>query len=210
MTLHELLYMVEDLLNLFLSGFICMSAYYSLNGKQMNVSLATIWSLFISFLIKSGYTVVHTYMLRDLVVDDSVKIIVYAATGGILALLCTWLKGSWPMRKLLGRINYKSVNDDIFDEIISYNEPPEMQIYIKSSDVYYIGRFCGREEKGLDSWIVLIDYHSIHEETGEEISRSDSERRRSTVAINLSNVERIELFYKAGSKLWKKLGGERK
>lgn len=203
MTLHELVYMVEDLSELFLSGFIYMCVYYSLNGKQINISLVTIWSLFISLLIKNGYTVVHTYILQDFVPSEGEKIIVYAATGAVLAFLCTKFKGGGFVSELLSWINHKSINDDIFDEIISYNEPPQMNIYIKSAEIYYRGQFCSREEKGLDSWIVLIEYHRINKETGKEIFNSDSEKLKSSVAINLSNVERIELFYSNDSEVWK-------
>lgn len=82
-----------------------------------------------------------------------------------------------------------------------------LQVYLKSSDVYYIGKFCYREEKGLDSWLVLIDYISINKKTNEEIYNPEEANLKSTVMINLRDIERVEFIYDDNSKTWKKIKG---
>lgn len=204
-TVQDLIYIVPDLINLFLSGFIFVWFYNWLNGKEMNISLLTVWSLFISFLIKNIYSVAHGFILKDIEVNDSAKILIYAATGITLACICNYLKNTRWVQRLLNHANNKSVNDDIFDDIIDYKNSTWLYIYIKASNICYAGNFSRREEKGMDSWIVLVHYYIIDKETLLKIGTQDTAEMRTSVAINLSNVERIELFYDKESEVWKRL-----
>ena len=80
-----------------------------------------------------------------------------------------------------------------------------MRIYMKDSDICYVGTFSCREEKGIDSWIVLVDYHNITKDMVPTKNTTSIPQPKSSVAINLRNVERIELFYKDKSKVWETL-----
>lgn len=179
--------------------------YNWLNGKEMNISLLTVWSLFISFLIKNIYSAAHGFILKDVKVNNSIKILIYVVTGVILSCICTYLKKTKWIQRLLNRTNNKSINDDIFDDIIDYSNPTQMHIYIKSSNIYYVGEFGCREEKGMNSWIVLVNYYSADKETLQRVSPHATEQMRTAVAINIANIERIELFYEKGSEVWKVL-----
>lgn len=207
-TPKDLLYMIPDLINLFLSGFIFMYTYNWLNNKKNDISLMTLWSLFISFLLKSFYSALHTIVLSDIKIYDSIKIIIFSITGFLLAILFTYLKKTRFFTGLLYKINNKSINDDIFDDIIDYDKKTMMNIYLKSSDIYYIGRFSFREENGINSWISLIDYYCVDKKTNNVVFNPEGGGLNSSVVINLSNIERIELIYEKDSKVWEKLKGK--
>lgn len=200
--------MIPDLINLFLSGFIFMYTYNWLNNKKNDISLMTLWSLFISFLLKSFYSALHTIVLSDIKIYDSIKIIIFSITGFLLAILFTYLKKTRFFTGLLYKINNKSINDDIFDDIIDYDKKTMMNIYLKSSDIYYIGRFSFREENGINSWISLIDYYCVDKKTNNVVFNPEGGGLNSSVVINLSNIERIELIYEKDSKVWEKLKGK--
>jgi len=206
-TPKDLIYIIPDLINLFLSGFIFMYVYNWLNNKKTDTSILTIGSLFVSFLVKSFYSVCHSFILPNVEVNDSVKVIIFSATGCLLALLCTYLKRTKLFTKLLYSINNKSVNDDIFDDIIDYNKKTMMKVYLKETDVYYIGRFSIREENGINSWISLVEYCSVNKNTNEKIFDPTAGGLNSSVTFSLSNVERIEIIYEKDSEVWRKLFG---
>lgn len=195
------------MLNLFLSGFIFMTAFGWLNNKAFNVSIVTIWSLFISVLIKSFYSTMHYYFAVNIKFTDSVKILIFSLTGLLLAVILTYLKQTSVIRWVLYYINNKSVHEDIFDDIIDYKKRTMMKIYIKSSDVYYLGRFSFREEKGLESWIVLIDYYCLDLKSNKILFDPETDDLKSSVAVNLKDVERLEIIYEGDSDVWKKLIG---
>lgn len=124
-----------------------MYVYIWLNNKKVDLSLMTLWSLFISILVKSFYSVLHTLILPAIKIPDSVKILVFTLTGLLLAILYTYLQKTKFFTRLLYRINNKSINDDIFDDIIDYKKKTMLQIYLKNSNVLYIGTFKIRKKK---------------------------------------------------------------
>lgn len=201
---------MSDLINLFLSGFIFMYTYNWFNNKKMDISILTIWSLFISALIKSFYSVIHIFLLSSIKIPDAIKVVVYSSTGLLIALLLTRFKKAKIFNRLLYDVNNKSINDDIFDDIIDYDKRTMMNVYIKSSDVYYVGRFSFREENGIESWITLIEYFRVDKKTNNKIFDPAEGGLYSSVAINLKDVERIEIIYENDSKVWEKLNWKKK
>lgn len=204
--INDLISIVPDLIDLFLSGFIFMYVYSWLNNKKIDISIFTVLSLFISVLIKSFYSTIHIFILSNTTVHSSVKVITYSLTGLLLSILCTNLKNTKLFGGLLYKINNKSINDDIFDAVIDYDKKTMMCIYLKSSDVYYVGRFCFREENGINSWISLAEYCRVDKETNSPKFDSHNSEVSSSVVVNLKDVERIEIFYEKDTDVWKKLG----
>lgn len=202
--IKDLLPIVSDLINLFLSGFVFLYTYNWFNNKKIDNTILILWSLFISTLIKSFYSILHIFILPNIRIHDSIKIIVFSATGFIVATIFTYLKNTKIFSRTLYKINNKSINDDIFDDIIDYDKKTMMNIYLKSSDIYYIGKFSFREENGNDSWISLIEYSSMDKKTNKPIFDPETGGLCSSVAINLRDIERIEIFYEKDSDVWKK------
>lgn len=202
--IKDLISIIPDLINLFLSGFIFISVYDWLNNIKHDISVITIWSIFTSFLVKAFYSSIHCVILKDVTINDSVKILIYSVTGLCLAFVFTYLKNRKLIRKLLYHTNHKSINSDIFDDIIDYNKKTILNIYLKTSNIYYTGTFWIREEKGLDSWIVLVNYNRINKDTNKLEFDPDSFGFKTTVAINLRDVELIEISYSDGSEVWKR------
>ena len=188
-----------DLIDLFLSGLLFLLLYGWLNTEKYNISLLTIWGLFISFIIKNLYGVLPVNLPKP------VMSIIYILTGIVLAIIATLLKRSTFVGKIVSKINNKTLDDDIFDNVIDYEKQTFMAVYLKTSDIYYLGRFTYREEKGNDSWICLSDYGVIKKGTDEEICDPDKANLKSSVVIPLSNVERIELIYEDDSKVWEQM-----
>lgn len=204
-TLKDLIYIVPDLISLFLSGFIFILMYNWLNNKKSDNSSIIILSLVISVLIRSFYSTIHKFILNETLFDDSEKIIVYSLTGVFLAFVITYLRNTKIIRAILFKVNNKTINDDIFNDIIDYKKITTMHIYLKSSDECYCGRYLIREENGMDSWISLIDYYKKNKTTNNIVFDPRKSGIKSTVTINFKDIERIELFYQDDSETWKYL-----
>lgn len=206
--IKDLIPIMSDLINLFLSGFIFMYAYNWINNKKIDTSILAICSLFISTLIRSFYSAIHIFVLPNIKIHDAIKIIVYSFTGFLFAVLLTRIKSTKVFIHMLYIVNNKSINDDIFDDIIDYDKRTMMNIYIKSSDVYYIGRFSFREENGIDSWISLVEYCCVDKKTNNKLFEPAEGGLCSSVAIHLKDIERIEIIYENDSEVWKRLIGK--
>ena len=203
--LQDLIGIIPELINLFLSGFIFMEIYNWLTNRNMDISVIVLWSLFVNTLIVIFYSAVHSFIFVSYDFHEAVKILIYILTGCILPFVIVYVQKSKLLKEILYRTNNKSINSDIFEDIIDYDKTTMMKVYIKGSDVYYIGAFKYREEKGLDSYIVLINYASLNKETVKTVFKPSKEGVKSVAAINLQDIERIEIIYDDESEVWKNM-----
>lgn len=201
----EIIKIVPDLINLFLSGFIFMTVYNWMNNKsKQDFSIIALWSILISFIITNFYSWIHSFVFKGTDINDGLKIMIYCLSAIVAAIIVTKFKNSKLIIYVLRKTNHKSGNDDVFDDIIDYDKGTTMQVYLKSSKSMYIGQFLYREEKGLESWIVLVTYSSLSTEDYHVMFCPTDDDYKSTVMINLRDIDRIELIYKDNSDVWKR------
>lgn len=179
-----------------------------MNNKKYNISIITIWSLFISNIIVLLYSNIHTIILTHKNFNESFKSLVFALTGLITPFIITCFCKTKLFSYILLKTNNKSINSDIFNDVIDYNKKTIMRIYMKNSLTMYIGTFKIREENGIDSYIVLINYASLDVTMGKKriIFNPENHNLKSSVVINLRDIERIELVYENDSKILDRLG----
>lgn len=185
-----------------------MMMYDWLNSKKSEISIIVIWSLFVSAIIKALCSVIHEFILPTVSFSDAFKILIYGFIGLTIAFLATYIKKIKFIEKILYKTNNKTINDDVFNDVIDDKKPMMMHIFLKNSDIYYIGKYCLREEKGLDSWIVLINYCIFDKNTDKLIYNSKKDNQKMVAMINLHDVERIENLYDNNSKVWARLTGK--
>lgn len=194
-TLHELIKIIPDLINLFLPGFIFMLVYGWMRNKKFDISIFIICGLFISNTIVIFYTTVHKFLFPNYNFYEEFKSLVYIVSGLIFPFIAIYLTNTELFKIVLRKTNHKSMHSDIFDDMIDYNKKTMMQVYMKNSKTLYIGTFKFREEKGTDSYIALIDYASLNSDTKKTIFHPEKHNLVSSVVINLRDVERIEIIY---------------
>ena len=198
--IHELVYIISDLINMFLAGFIFMTLYNWLTNTQMDTYVIGIWSLFVNTLIKAFYSMIHSWVLVKVDFNESLKIFVYVLTAIGLAFAAVKARESDKVKELLGKLDKKTVHKDILSDVVDHNKRTMMVVYPKESNVYYIGAFRLHEEKGADSFITLIEYCMCNKDNDKIIREYSAQK--SSIIINLQNVERIELFYEEDSTVW--------
>lgn len=137
--LHELIKIVPDLINLFLPGYVFILVYGWMKAKKYDVSILIVSSLFLSYTISIFYTVVHDIILSDYNFNEALKSLIYISSGLIFSLIIVFLQNTKVFKKILRKLNHKALHDDIFDNILDYNNKTILQIYMKNSPVLYIG-----------------------------------------------------------------------
>lgn len=199
--LNELILIIPDLINLFLSGFIFMVIYNWLRAKKMELYLIFIWSLFINAIIKTFYSVLHSVIFTSYNFNESIKNGIYLATATLLPFIIFKIQNTDFFRNLLFKLSRKTVHDDILDDVIDLNKRTVMALYLKNSNQYIIGTFKLKEEKGNDSYISLSPYIVYSSENNEELY--NTEDKKMSALVNLKDVERIDLLYEDDSETWK-------
>lgn len=203
--LSDLIKIVPEIIDLFLSGFIFIEFFLWFNNKKIDVSLLTLCSLIISYIIKAFFSILHSFLLVDQEFSEPLKTIIYLLFSIFLAIISTKILQSSHIDVSLRKLNHKVIHDDIFNEIIDYDKGTMMKIYLKNSDLYYIGAFAYREEKGLNSWLVLAKYICLYKADHKQYFDPEEQGLDSSVAINMQNIDRIELIYEKDSLVWKRM-----
>lgn len=196
--LKDLIGVIPDLISLFFPGFLFLSIYSWFVNKKNDISIIILWSLFVSYItnILAGLTPIE---------NSSILSIISILIAVILSIVAIFICKSNIFAKILKAVNNKTINDDIFNDIIDYKKRTIMCIYLKNSDKFYCGTYCMREEKGLESWIVLVDY-GVSDDNG-IVFDSTSVSQHYSMAVNERDIERIELVYEDDSETWKKIRG---
>ena len=111
--LQDLIGIIPELINLFLSGFIFMEIYNWLTNRNMDISVIILWSLFVNTLIVTFYSAVHSFVFKTYDFDEAVKILIYILTGCILPFVVICIQKSKVLKELLYHTNNKSVNSSL-------------------------------------------------------------------------------------------------
>lgn len=202
-SIKDLIYLTPELLTLFIPGFVFMCVFLWIKSRKLDLSLLIVWSLTISLIIRALCATVHSYIFVGWVCPEPLKILVYVTLGGILPFGINYIMELKYFKKLLKKTVHKTLNTDILDDLIDYDNPMIMRVYLKSSEYLYIGRFLMREESKTSPYISLIDYGVLNKNTLETIYDSMENEELSTAVIKLDDIERIEFIYQDNSSLWK-------
>lgn len=127
--------------------------------------------------------------------------------GTIIVIIVAILFQSEWFNKIMIKIFHKTVNDNIWRDIIDFSHGSNLKVYVKDKDYYILGHHKGQEEKGNDSWIALSafvkydketnkkyknepDFSEKETDTPEEIKR----KQNTIITIRLEDIEHIEIF----------------
>lgn len=202
MELQNLLIIVPELINFFFPGFVFMLTFLKLNNKRLDNYLIVLWSLFTSEILHSLYSLFHISNLFNRDSLELINIIIYALTALIFAFLASKFIETRIYKNFLEKILRRTPNGDILQNAMDPYEKTQVKIFPKDSKRCYLGTLVLEDEKGLDSYILLINYKIMDKDTDRTIQQA---AKNSSLLINLHDIEHIELFYDEDSQLWKQL-----
>ncbi|MDO4304786.1 MAG: hypothetical protein Q4D94_12820 [Bacillota bacterium] len=173
----------------FIPGFIFIRIFQLLTSRKAS-SYQLILSVVISYIVKALFSIAHNYICTSIVFPWNVRVIILSAAAGILSIILVFITERKFVNKIFFNLNYKSIHDDIWQDIIDYENGTTLRIICDNAE--YTGILAAHEEKGNDSWFVLEDY--IIKENGKSYRAKDISYP-SRIAVNLKDVKRVELFY---------------
>ena len=192
---------IPEILQYFVSGFIFLWIFNFLRTKRnSDVSLLLIGSVVISYVIKNVVDSFGKLELRDeVLVCLSISTVFAFVAYGLYCKVFPWI---------LRLFTNKSINDDLWRDVLDYSKGTTLKVFLKNESAFYTGDLMQHEENGLDSWILLTNYsRSYINEKREEVEEFDSDSCLSNfpkVMIPLIEVERIELFYKEDTEMFRR------
>lgn len=193
-TIKELVNNLPLILEYFVPGFIFAIVYQFLTSKNFkNVGFITIACIVSSVIIKNILATLHLYIFPSVVFSNEAKVIITCIFAILISIGCAKISELKIVNKGFSLLSHKSIYNDVWRDVIDYKLGTTLIIYSKNEMI--IGKLWVHEEKGLDSWFVLRDYIIVNMETNETLESDSFEESKSTIAINLKNIEKIEIHY---------------
>lgn len=197
----DLIQNTPKVVDLLLYGFIFIIIFQWLTNEKMEMYSVIIWALFVNVFIKAVCGVIHSYAFPSKNFDENIKVVVYILTAIVMSGFISWIYNSVEVKQMLSKLGKKTFGNDVLKDVIDYDKKTMMLVYLKNDDVIYGGTFKARDERGIESYIVLIEYCLYVKNSGKIIR--DSSNQKASVVINMKDVERVEMLYENDSKVWK-------
>lgn len=180
-----------------------MTVFNWLTSTKMDLYVVGIWSLLINTLIKSCCTALHNKLLAHVFFSDSIKLVIYTLIAIVSSMILAGILNTKFVKCALTKIFKKTLGNDVFQDVIDYDKRTMMMIYLKDSDVKYLGAFKFKDVNGTNSYITLIEYTCYKKNSNEIVQKNSKELGlKSSITFCLQDIERIEMFYENDSKVW--------
>lgn len=177
------------ILEYFIPGFLFVRIFQILTSRK-DSTYQLIISVAVSYILKAFCSIVHEYILTDINFSWNWRVLILSIFAAVSSVILVCISEIKFVNRILLHINNKSLHDDIWQDIIDYRNGTTLRFIC--GDTTYIGTLVIHEERGNDSWFVLDDY--IVEEKNSKYKAEDM-NFRSRIAINLRDVDRVELYY---------------
>lgn len=188
------------ILEYFVPGFIFIRVFQVLSSRKKS-DYQLILSVVISYILKAICSIGHDYIYSDVTFSWGRRVIILSVLALVLSLASVVFTEWKRVNDWILKVNHKSIHDDIWHDVIDYKNGTTLRFICDNA--IYTGVLAGHEEKGKESWFILEDY--IVKE-GETTYKSGDMQYFSRLALKLSDVNRIELYYgnkkKSKLRLW--------
>ena len=189
---------IPDILQYFIPGYVFIKTFcFFTSKKQGDTFVLVISSIAVSAII------VALIQLCSFSINTWGFFSIYVLFAFLLAVGFAKLYTIKAANFLTRLINYKSISADIWGNIVDNKLGNTLQVYLKNRDIVYVGELFAYENDERDPWIALSDYVCGTAESRELFYSAVKDTRKTVVVINLRDVDRIELFYKPGTKIIK-------
>lgn len=196
----EILKQLPYILEYFIPGFIFIRVFQILSSRKAS-DYQLILSVAISYILKAICSIGHEYIYSDVAFSWSRRVILLSVLALISSIVSVMLTEWKKVNELVLKINHKSIHDDIWHDVIDYKNGTTLRFIC--DDAIYTGILVGHEEKGNESWFILEDYIA---KVKDVTYKSNDMQNFSRLALKVSDVNRIELYYgnkkKTKLRLW--------
>lgn len=196
-SLFALINSIPQLMQYFVSGYVFLVIFTNLTSVKAEEKIRFILSCIISYINVTLISVtnelfIHNRYLEEPLIVSGLAIILSTITS------ITWAKlySSRFFHDFMIRHFNKSQNEDIWRDIIDFDNGSLLKVYVKGYPYYIVGKYKSHEEKGDKSWFVLSGFSKLDRETNLNYKNEPdfSLRVDVLITIRLCEVEHIEIF----------------
>lgn len=193
--------MFNDIIELFLAGYIFITVFNWLTSTKMELYVAGIWSLLINKMITTFFGGLHSIFFVEVDFDENIKVVIYVLFALCSAILVSIAFNSVLVKRILGAVCKRTFGNNAFKDAIDFKKRTMMLVYLKDSKQFYGGIFKLMDERGAESYIVLTNYCVYGREDNQVIR--DCSKSKMSIIFTLREIEYIEVLYEEDSAVLK-------
>ena len=116
--------------------------------------------------------------------------------GILLVSLIVILSQRKSFRKITVKLFHKTLNNDIWRDVLDLENGSNLKVYLKDKEYYIIGHHKNHEEKGNDSWIALSAFAKFDKNTNQNYKNEPKylDKKEIIIVLRFSDIEHIEIF----------------
>jgi hypothetical protein len=197
---------IPEMLQYFIPGFIFMKPFRFLNANNDNKqepSSSMILIVTISFIAMSIVRFFDSIIIPQCYLLLWPEVAITLFISFVAAIIVYEMQGCKLLASALNRVTNKSINRDLWRDVIDYENGTILKIFMRNQNIIYFGKLAAHEEKGIDSWILLTDYICTYTDKKEEFN-SINHPTPTRVMIPFNQIERVELFYDENTNIFDK------
>ncbi len=165
-------------------------------SKKISEKATLTLSCVISYILLVMVTFLRTRYFKSLPDTALLNSGIGMTIGTILIIVLTILSQRKWFKKILVTLFHKTLNNDIWRDVLDFENGSNLKVYIKDKDYYIIGHYKNHEEKGEKSWLALSAFAKYGKETNKNYNNEPSYLGNNEVIITIrfTDIEHIEIF----------------
>lgn len=196
----EILDNLPLILQYIVPGYLTIKWFEFTLSKKADTKNMLIFSCVVSYCLLSIVSLLKVRLFQSMpdtaIINSALAIILGIVFISIIAILSQQKH----FRKLTVKLFHKTLNDDIWRNVLDLERGSNLKVYLKNQDYYLIGHHKNHEEKGNDSWLALSAFGKYDKATNKNY-KSDpnfTENKRENefriITVKFSDIEHIEIF----------------
>ena len=112
----------------------------------------------------------------------------------IVSIVMAILFSTKMLKKILVKLFHKTPHNDIWHDVLDFDEGSNLKIYFKDSNIGIIGHHKVHEENGDNSWFAISAPIKFNTETDEVVDDRNSNNEDFVIIFRLNDVRQMEIF----------------
>ncbi len=165
-------------------------------SKKIDTKNILILSCVISYALLSIMSLIRikwlVWLPNTAIINSGLSIVFGVLFVCLIAILS---QRKW-FRKITVKLFHKTLNNDIWRDVLDLENGSNLKVYLKDKDYYVIGHHKNHEENGNDSWIALSAFAKFDKTTNKNYKNEPVylDRKDVIITIRFSDIEHIEIF----------------
>ncbi len=177
-------------------GYISIVVFNFALSKKINIKDTLIAGCVVSYSLLSMVSLIRIrwfhWIPDTAIINSGLSILIGIIVVCLIAILS---QRKW-FRKLTVKLFHKTLNNDIWRDILDLENGSNLKVYLKDKEYYIIGHHKNHEEKGDDSWLALSAFAKFDKVTNQNYKNEPGylDKKDVMIALRFSDIEHIEIF----------------